>query len=128
MNFDEVLKEESEDNPLKEAVILDLKGFTHEEILGYLKNVCEHGGVSGSIPSLIYYKDTNAFYDEYEEEIEELVYELQENGGYKNRLEFLGSLNGAENVCSIEQEKNLLAWLSYEETARIILERLEEYI
>lgn len=125
MNFKEFLKEKSQEGGLKKAVISDIVGMNKGEAINYLKDVCQYGGVSGIMSGLIYYTDTIAFYDMHQEEIENLVYELQNQEGYTNRFEFLASLNGAENVSNLDQEKNLLAWLSYEETARIILEELD---
>jgi len=123
MKFKEWLEENEEENTLKSEVLEELKGFeTLEEAKDFLNDLTTHGCVSGMIGKLIYYKDTNDFYDKYEDEIEDLLEEL----GYKNRFEAIQSLNGSENVGSIEQEKNLLSWFGFEQTGFKILGELEE--
>jgi len=109
---------------LKEAVFEDIEDMSLDEVKSYLNDVSTHGGVSGMISGLIYYSDTNKFYDKYEEDIEDLLEEFKDSSGYKNRAEAISNLNGsAENIT---QEKNLLAWMGYEEVARQILEEIEE--
>ena len=112
----EALKGESK---LKDAVIDEaLEYETDDDIKSFFEDLLNHGCVSGMIGSLIYYADTNKFFDDNEEEIEELVYEMQQELGYKKRAEFIASLNGSAE--SISQEKNLLSWFAFEETARKI--------
>lgn len=108
-------------NKLKEYVLEDLEDYeTKEDKLNYLKDVLNHGCQSGIVCGLIYYKDTNDFFDEYEEEIETLISEMMDSFGIETRPLFIESLNGsAENI---QQEKNLLSWFAYEETARKVLE------
>jgi len=113
------------DDRLINEVSNDLDDFdTIEDIKRYLEEVTINGGQTGIISSLIYYNDTNAFYDRNEQEIEDLIQEYKEELGYKSRCEFMNSLNGqAEDLI---QEKNLLCWFAYEETAKKILNILEE--
>ena len=113
------------DDRLINEVSNDLDDFdTIEDIKRYLEEVTINGGQTGIISSLIYYNDTNAFYDRNEQEIEDLIQEYEEELGYKSRCEFMNSLNGqAEDLI---QEKNLLCWFAYEETAKKILNILEE--
>ena len=113
------------DDRLINEVSNDLDDFdTIEDIKRYLEEVSTYGGQTGIISSLIYYKDTNNFYDRNEQEIEDLIQEYKEELGYKSRCEFINSLNGqAEDLI---QEKNLLCWFAYEETAKKILNILEE--
>lgn len=86
-------------------------------IRGFIKDLRQGGCVSGLVGSLIYYSDTIEFYDKFENEIQELIDNYTQELGYNNRLEFISSLNGSENVHSNEQLKNLLAWFAFEETA-----------
>ena len=60
-----------------------------------------------------------------EKEIDNIIETLTDKYGYKNRFEFLATLNGAENVGSTYQAKNLIVWLVFEETARRIANKLE---
>ena len=115
----------AEDNKLINEVVEDLDYYDSlEEIKSYLEDILNYGCVSGIVSKLVYYKDTNKFYDTYEEEIEDLIDEFKKEMGYNKRAEFIASLNGSSE--SMTQEKNLLSWFAYEETARRILDRLEE--
>ena len=84
---------------------------------GFMSDLQYGGCMSGLIGSLCYYSDTNKFYDRFESEIWDLIYECMEEQGQENCLTFIASLNGADNVGSNEQFKNLLAWFAFEETA-----------
>jgi len=86
-------------------------------IRGFIKDLHQGGCSSGLVGSLVYYSDTTEFYDKFENEIQELINNYTQEFGYKNQLEFISSLNGAENVYGNEQLKNLLAWFAFEETA-----------
>ncbi len=92
------------------------------DVINYLKDVTQHG-CAGCCYGLVYYKDTTKFYDTYADEIEDLLYEYQQNMGFANRFAAIASFRGAENVGDITQEKNLLAWFAYEEIARKILQK-----
>lgn len=125
MKFKQWLEDQSE-NGLKGEVLSDLEEYeTFEEAISYLNDVM-HGCSSGIVSRLIYYVDTIKFYDDNEDEIENLIENYTDDFGHKNRFEFIGSLNGADNIGDIGQEKNLLSWFAYEETARRLLEELEE--
>jgi hypothetical protein len=104
------------DETLKNEVISD--ALDSENIETYFSDLLEHGCVSGMISKLIYYSDTVKFYDKYENEIEDLLEEERKESGYENKFAMIASLNGADNVGSIDQEKNLLSWFAFEETAR----------
>jgi len=114
------LKDILENSPstVKAEVIKD--ALDSENIETYFNDLLTHGCVSGMVGRLIYYSDTVKFYDRYEDEIEDLLDETREEMGYSNRFDMIGSLNGAENVGDITQEKNLLAWFAFEENARTI--------
>ena len=111
-----ILKENPES--LKSEVIED--ALDSENIETYFSDLLTHGCVSGMVDGLIYYSDTVKFYDKYEDEIENLLDETRDQMGYSNRFEMIASLNGAENVGDMTQEKNLLSWFAFEETARLI--------
>lgn len=105
---------------IKEFVMQDLEDYeTKEDKINYLKDVLQHGCQSGMVSRLIYYHDTNKFYDDNEEEIEEILDEFKEMLGVKSRPEAIAQLNGSAE--DITQEKNLLSWMAYEETARKVL-------
>ena len=95
---------------LIQRVVADALECEGEET-SYLTDVCNHGCVSGSCSGLIYYTDTHAFYNDYADEIDEMVSDLQDN---------LGDIG--EIITKNGDIRNNLAWLAYEETARKILE------
>lgn len=77
-----------------------------EDIEGFFHYLSMYGCQSGMIGSLIYYRDTHAFYDAHYEEIEELRFQLEDDFG--EPLQPKGDL------------KNWYAWMAFEETARRI--------
>ena len=113
-------------NPLQEyvkAYILD-NYEDDEEITGFISDLMRNGCVSGMIGELCYYKDTNDFYDKFEDDIEDLIEEYGDNCGYQNRMETIASLNGADDVGNMIQEKNLLAWFGFERAVNDIADEL----
>lgn len=125
MKFKEWL-EEQDDKGLRGEVLQDLEDYDNlEEAISYLNNVM-NGCSSGIVSRLIYYVDTIKFYDDNKNEIEDLIERFRDDLGHDNRMSFIASLNGADSVGDIEQEKNLLSWFAYEETARNILDELDE--
>ena len=92
-------------------IIIDEAGENNEEIVAYLENVTTYGCVNGTVSSLIYYSDTEAFFDRHSEEIFELIEDAAEEGIIdKNRLEL---------------SKNNLAWTAFELIAWEIRDELE---
>jgi len=91
-----------------------------------LKDISEHGCVSGCAHGAIYYSETCALYDQYCDEIWEMIWNCRDSCGSSNCLEFIASLQGAKNVGSDSQFKNLLVWFFIEETAIEILVEVQE--
>ena len=87
------------------------------------KEVLEHGCVSGCVPDLIYYKDTCAFYEKYQEEIWDKLENTRVDMGLDSILHLVASFNG--HVGSDDQFRNLLAWWAVEETCFALQEREE---
>jgi hypothetical protein len=88
-----------------------------------IKEVAEHGCGDGLIPSLIYYHDTNKFYDEHEEWIWQQLDQHANDQGV-TITKFISQLRG--HVGSMTQLKNLLAWWAAETAARYIMNEREE--
>jgi len=83
---------------------------------GFMRDLHYGGCQSGLVGALVYYSDTVKFHDEFEDDIWNLLYESAQDSGV-NILTYVGSMNGAENVGTADQFKNLLAWFAFEETA-----------
>ena len=123
------LKELLGENQLKDKVLYDLiENYDDNGGKGtydWMSDILTHGCVSGMIGDLVYYTDTTAFYEKYKEEIWDLLEDTRQSFGNKNITEVIAGLNGADDVGSDEQFKNLLAWFAYEETTRNIANELE---
>ena len=90
-------------------IILDEAGESDEEIIAYLENVTIHGCATGTVSSLIYYSDTEAFFDRHVDEIFDLYNEAKAEYGEMD----------------IELSRNNLAWFGFETMAQNILYELE---
>lgn len=115
------------------ALEREVKNICEEEsenyddgIRGFIKDLQEGGCSSGLVGSLIYYEDTVSFYNNFKNEIQELINDCVQEMGYDNQFDFILSLNGAKDIIgdssifklqNNEQLKNLLAWFAFEETA-----------
>ena len=105
---------------LKSEVMEILESMAVDSNLETIINeVLEHGCVSGIVTSLIYYYQTEEFFDRHKNVINELAHELSEEI-YGNPFEIYHNLNGG---CS----KNNMAWFGFEEMTRIIASELEIY-
>ena len=83
----------------------------NEEVMGTVEDITTYGCVSGTVPALTYYSQTEAFFDRHDEEIFELIEDMAEEGIIdKNRLEL---------------SKNNLAWTAFELIAWEIRDELE---
>lgn len=91
----------------------------------YLDDVLYGGCQSGIVSELIYYSDTVAFFEKYIDEIAAIVRELI-GGGCLSSLADLKGWDEHDPLIRDTLNKNLLAWLAYEEVAREIYSVLEE--
>jgi len=92
-----------------------------------IEDIVKHGCSGGIIPSLIYYDDTVKFYDEHENEIWDQLYQEANDMGNECILKHISQFNGAKDVGSMTQLKNMLSWWACEQAAhRILAEREEE--
>lgn len=105
-------KKTKSDNKLTIAVIDDILEYneTDEDILNYLKDVINYGCVSGIVSSLIYYTDTEKFFDDFSNEILELLDVKKEKcESYESQF-----------------SKNNLSWFAYEEICRQLYYSIEK--
>jgi hypothetical protein len=94
-----------------------------ERILARLDDV-GHGLSSGIVGSMIYYSDTVNFFNRYRKDIEELWQEFAEGTGMK--LQDLRDFDESDPFIRDTNNKNLLAWFSYEEIANQLHDALYE--
>lgn len=112
-----MVKSEQYNNPLKANVaewLLETQ-YNDYPIESVLNDLLSHGCQSGMVSGLIYTKDCQDFYDKYYDQIEDLIYDLEDSTG--------------ENVMTWNKSKidrkNFLAWLGFEEMAREIANNLD---
>ena len=93
-----------------EILVNELTDIEDDEILSYMRDIIDYGCVSGTVKSLITYKDTEKFFDKYANEIFDLMNEKRDDGWDLNNIEF---------------NKNNLAWWSFEVIAQEIYYEME---
>ena len=92
-----------------------------DENKSILTDILENGCESGACSDLVYYSDTLKFYDDYEDEISELLNSLLNDCGYNSPVELFGDKwDKTDPLARGEYNKNLLAWFGFEETLRNI--------
>jgi len=123
-----LLTQIAKESKLKADVVKILlsKGKDYDQ---YYKNLFEdilyNGLQSGIIPELVYYSDTLKWYNKHKAEIKMMLREAMMNYGTNNPADLFGR-NWDQDDPFVEDttNKNLLAWFSFEETAREIADRL----
>lgn len=122
MNVRRKLKNMLGDNELKDYVI---NYFLQEDnIKQSMEDLQKHGCQSGMIGSLIYYSDTENFYNKYKEEISSLANEIIESTGYNSLFDLIPSLNKEDQLMLESHNKNILAWFGFEETTNKLYDDL----
>jgi hypothetical protein len=95
---------------------------------GQIADVILEGCKSGIVSELIYYTDSCAFYEKFKNEIWDRLWDsyqdMYANVG-DNILHFIGGFNGAADVGSHDQFRNLLAWWACEDVCREIISEKE---
>ena len=83
--------------------------INNEEVLTTIEDIINHGCQSGIVPALIYYSDTEPFFDRHVDEIFNLYNETKAEYG----------------EIDMELTRNNLAWFGFEVMAQNILYELE---
>ena len=89
------------------------------EVMEILESMAVDSNLETVVEEVIYYYQTEAFFNRHKNAINELAHELSEDI-YGNPFEIYHNLNGG---CS----KNNMAWFGFEEVTRIIASELEIY-
>ena len=108
----------------KQDSILDWLLETQDK--GTIKDTADQGCAGGTIPELIYYADTSAFYEKYKEEIWQRLSDMADDLGEPSILHLIVTFNGAKEVGSHLQLQNLLAWWACEDVCREITAEKED--
>lgn len=121
--IDELIQDWKDRSPLYDRVISEIvedsenyDGETKKDRIAKRLDDVMHGLVTGIVSSMIYYTDTVAFYNEYEDDIYDLVEYLVDNG--LEPLEMLKQHHEeTEIIMQTDSVKNRIAWMAYEEIA-----------
>ena len=80
--------------------------------------ICQYG-CENVFNGIIYYSETTALYDKFQDEIWEMLWRESEEQGV-SVMELIASFNNADTIGSDEQFKNALVWFAVEEIAHNI--------
>jgi hypothetical protein len=129
--LDAIIKEFEDVSPLYKRVVSeivedseDYEGTKLEKIQKRLGDVTYGGLGNGNVTSLIYYKDTLAFYNEYEDDIFDFVEDLC-SGGLEPLESLKATCGEAEVIMQSDRVKNQIVWMVYEEIAYRLESELE---
>lgn len=119
--FSEELQERLDEmkavNALYEEVIDDvidnLKVKTKEGLHSRLYEISSHGCASSIVGSMIYYSDTVAFFERHKYVINDMVAEFIRDTGLSMN-ELFKKFDNNDPLCLESNNRNLLAWWSYE--------------
>jgi hypothetical protein len=126
-----IIEEWKDESPLYERVISEIvddsEGYTGDtkldRILGRIGDI-SHGLQTGVVGSLIYYSDTVAFFNEYEDDIYDVIDNLCDNG--LEPLEALkNNISEVDIIMGSDITKNWVVWTVYEEIAYKLGEELD---
>lgn len=87
-------------------------------------DIQNYGCQSGMVGSLIYYNDTEKFYNKYKDEINSLANETIESTGYNSLFDLIPSLDKEDQLMLESHNKNILAWFGFEETTNKLYDEL----
>tara|TARA_R110000824_G_scaffold64288_2_gene168093 strand:+ start:258 stop:614 length:357 start_codon:yes stop_codon:yes gene_type:complete len=100
-------------------------GETPEQQAVLLRQLAEHGCMSGMVHNLIYYHDTCAFFEKHKLEIQVMLStDLEEFG--MSMQELFRDWDTTDPLVMDTQNQNTLAWYAFERTASEITLDIEE--
>lgn len=108
--LEELLKEATP-GTIRHKALTD--ALENETPIDYLRDVAQHGCVSGVCTDLIYYNDTHEFFDTFYNDIQENLEHHEQMTGMK------------VNIDSTSDIKNQLAWFGYESEVHKIHDELQ---
>ena len=97
-----------------------------DDVINDMEDLQRYGCISGMINDLIYYDDTNRFYEDYKEDINYLLSDVLSGTGYSIDELFGDKFDKEDPLIMEYSNKNLLAWFGFEETAYRIYEEIKE--
>lgn len=122
----EDLKNHSELNNYVVDYYIDRNYSDIDNLIKDMEDLQRYGCVSGMITDLIYYDDTNKFYDNYKDDINELLSDLLDGSGLSIQEFFGKNFDNDDPLILNFSNKNLLAWFGFEESSYRIYEEIKE--
>ena len=101
---------------------------TIDDLFKSMEDLQQHGCISGIIKELIYYDDTENFFDNYKEEINEILANTILNTGCSMKQLFGDKFDEEDPLAIDYSNKNLLAWFGFEETVNNLYDNIKEKI
>ncbi len=89
-----------ENTPRSIQAAVAVEALDYHQISHFFQDLGQHGCISGMVGSLIYYRDTHAFYDTHYHDIEELRHDYEEEMG--------------QPITTDCDWKNHMAWFAFE--------------
>ena len=126
INIKEFLDSLKGESKLKDYVIDYYKNLDEDYIMTSMEDLQKHGCISGMIQELIYYDDTNEFYDTYKTDINDLLSNLTQGTGLSVEELFKDQFDENDPLIIDCFNKNLMAWFGFEETSYQLYEQLYE--
>ena len=123
---EEYLEELKNGNELNDCVLdyyIDRKYSNPDELIRDMEDLQRYGCVSGMITDLIYYDDTNKFYDIYKDDINELLSNLLDGSGLSIQEFFGKNFDNDDPLILNFSNKNLFG---FEESSYRIYEEIKE--
>jgi len=109
---------------VQSVIVQETKNNYSGNVEEYLNDLFRSGCQSGMVNCLIYYTDTIKWYKTYIDEINQLLKDTMDSLGIYDIPNIFGKLWDQEDpLCLDTHNQNLLAWFSFEETARALAER-----
>ncbi len=122
----EDLKNHSELNNYVVDYYIDRNYSDIDNLIKDMEDLQRYGCVSGMIQGLIYYDETNEFYDNYKDDINELLSDLLDGSGLSIQEFFEKNFDNDDPLILNFSNKNLLAWFGFEESSYRIYEEIKE--
>ena len=106
---------------IKDIVTEDSNQANEEGNASYLQEVLQHGCRAGIVSRLIYYHQTITFYQDHKDEIASILGNLIMETGLSMSELFI-NWDIEDPLAISTNNQNLLAWFSYEQVAKELLE------
>lgn len=101
-------------------------GATIENFIGRLEEIAKNGCASGTVLGLIYFEDTDAFFNEYYDDIYDFLESMDDDtlNWLVDRIK--EDSDAIDVLMGTKYAKNDLVWFVYDSMAQQLLERLND--